>query len=117
MHLRIALAQVFDVPIDTIDRVIVIEQSRFARLHGPQVTATTRKNAIYLSGSGNAFVSDFELLVHEYFHVVRQWNAGSLTVMRYLRESILRGFRRNRFEVEACDFTRERVIEFAALLA
>ena len=107
-HLRIGLAQVFDVPVETIDRIKVIEHSRFARLHGRHVAATTRRNAIYLSGSGDAFVGDIEFVLHEYFHVLRQWNSGSLTVWRYLRESARRGYEANRYEVEAREFVRQR---------
>ena len=114
IHLRIALAQIFDVPLEAVDRVRVVEHSRFARLHGPRVAATTRRNAIHLSGSGDALVGDDELVLHEYFHVLGQWNAGTLTVWRYLRESMRNGYRRNRFEVEACAFAREHRFEFGA---
>ena len=86
----------------------MIEHSRFARLHGRRVAATTRRNAIYLSGSGDAFVGDFEFVLHEYFHVVRQWNSGTLTVWRNLRESARRGYAANRYEVEARAFARAR---------
>ena len=106
-HLGESLAQIFAVSCETIARIKVIEHSRFARLHGPHVAATTRKNAIYLSGPGDAFVGDAEFVLHEYFHVVRQWNCGTLTVWRYLRESARRGYAANRFEVEARAFARE----------
>ena len=112
--LRAALAAVFDVPVDTIDRVRIVEQSRFARLHGRHVAATTRRDTIYVAGSGRRFAADPELVLHEYFHVLRQWNTGELTTWRYLRESLRRGYRRNRFEVEARAFTRSRVLAFAA---
>lgn len=102
------LAQLFEVPRETIARIHVIEHSRFARLHGRHVAATTRRNAIYLSGSGAAFVGDVEFVLHEYFHVVRQWNSGTLTVWRYLRESVRRGYAANRYEVEARAFARDR---------
>ena len=104
--LRDSLARIFGVSPETIDHIKVIEHSRFARLHGPHVAATTRRNAIYLSGSGNAFVSEFELVLHEYFHVVRQWNTGTLTAWRYLLESAQRGYATNRYEVAARDFAR-----------
>ena len=101
-----ALAQGFEVPRETIARIEVIEHSRFARLHGRHVAATTRRDAIYLSGPGDAFVSDIEFVLHEYFHVIRQWNRGTLTVWRYLRESARRGYAANRYEVEARTFAR-----------
>lgn len=105
-RLRESLARIFGVSPETIARIKVIEHSRFARLHGPHVAATTRKNAIYLSGSGDAFVGDAEFVLHEYFHVVRQWNSGTLTVWRYLRESARRGYATNCYEVEAREFAQ-----------
>ena len=114
--MRDALAAVFDVPPDTIDRVRLVERSRFARLHGRRVAATTRRGAIYLAGSRKRFVADPELVLHEYFHVLRQWDDGTLTVWRYLRESLRHGYRDNRYEVEARAFTRQHVLAFAAIL-
>jgi hypothetical protein len=46
--------------------------------------------------------------------VIAQWNTGALTVWRYLRESLRRGYRDNRFEVEARAFTRRHVLAFVA---
>lgn len=85
--------------------VVVIEHSLFARLHCG-ATATTRPGRIYLRGSGAAFFADPALMLHEYWHVVGQWQAGRLTRLRYLLECGRRGYRRNRFEVEARDFAR-----------
>ena len=107
---------VFEVAPDVVDRVRLVPQSRFARLHGRRVTATTRTGVIYLAGSGRRFVNDPELVLHEYFHVLRQWNTGTLTVWRYVRESLQRGYRNNRYEVEARLFTRRHVLAFAAHL-
>ena len=115
--LRDALAVAFDVPVDVIDRVRIVEQSRFARLHGRRVAATTRRGRIYLAGSGRRFVADPELVLHEYFHVLRQWNTGALTTWRYLREAVRRGYRDNCFEVEARVFTRKHVLAFASDLS
>ena len=105
------LAQIFDVSRETIARIEVVEHSRFARLHGRHIVATTRPNAIYLSGAGDAFVSDMEIVLHEYFHVVRQWNRGTLTVWRYLSESARRGYAANRYEVDAREFARSRIMK------
>lgn len=114
--LRDALAREFDVAPDVIDRVRLVPHSRFARLHGPRVAATTRRDAIYLAGSLSAFVRDPELVLHEYFHVLAQWNTGGLTAWRYLRESMRHGYRANRYEVEARAFTNTRVLAFATSL-
>ena len=94
-----ALVQVLQVAREDVARVRIVEHSRFARWHG--AVATTRRNAIYLRGSGAAFAADATLMLHEYFHVLHQWNPGGLTVARYVAESLRRGYVRNRFEVEA----------------
>jgi hypothetical protein len=114
--LRDALADVFAVDRATVDAVVIVEQSRFARLHGRRIAATTRHNTIYVAGSARRFFADPELVLHEYFHVLAQWNTGALTTWRYVRESVRRGYRDNRFEVEARAFTRRHVLAFAAAL-
>ncbi len=114
--MRGALAAVFDVPIETIDAVRLVPHSRFARLHGRHVAATTRPGVIYLAGSTKRFVRDPELVLHEYFHVLRQWDTGALTRWRYVRELVRRGYRANRYEVEARAFTRRHVLAFAGRL-
>ncbi len=81
----------------------VIEHSWFARLHGPAV-ATTRRGRIYLRGSAAEFFANPWLMLHEYCHVITQWQPGSLTVARYLGECLRRGYWNNRFEVEARAF-------------
>jgi hypothetical protein len=104
---RVALERVFEAPVDGI---IVIENSLYARAH-LGMRATTRPNRILLAISGAEFVADPELLLHEYFHVVRQWRPGYLTQWRYLAESARRGYWANRYEQEARVFAtsvRER---------
>jgi len=109
-----ALARVLEVPVERIERVRLFEHSRFARWHG--AAATTRRNAIYLRHSGARFAADPELVLHEYFHVVRQWHGGGLTVARYLAEWARRGYARNRYEVEARAFARAQLETFCRLL-
>jgi hypothetical protein len=51
-------------------------------------------------------------VLHEYFHVLRQWRPRRLTLIRYVLEWLRRGYWRNRFEVEAREFAalhRERL--------
>jgi hypothetical protein len=96
-----ALEQAFAEPVDG---VVVIENSLYARAH-LGMRATTRPNRILLACSGAQFAADPELLLHEYFHVVRQWRTGYLTRWRYLTESARRGYWTNRYEREARDFT------------
>jgi hypothetical protein len=100
---------------EPIGHVKVIEQSWFARLHG--ACATTRLERIYLAGSAADFFSNPWLMLHEYCHVLRQWQTGSLTVPRYLLECLRRGYWHNRFEVEARAFADERAAQLHALLA
>jgi Zn-dependent peptidase ImmA (M78 family) len=104
---RVALERVFEA---SVDGIIVIENSLYACAHFGMY-ATTRPNRILLINSGAEFVSNSELLLHEYFHVIRQWRPGHLTRWRYLAESALRGYQANRFEQEARAFAasaRER---------
>ena len=108
---RVALERVFEAPVDGI---IVIENSLYARAH-LGMYATTRPNRILLAHSGALFAANPELLLHEYFHVIRQWRPGYLTRWRYLAESARRGYRANRFEQEAREFAasaRERFDQY-----
>ena len=112
---RVALERVFDAPVDGI---MVIENSLYARAH-LGMRATTRPNRILLAITGAEFVADPEFLLHEYFHVVRQWRPGHLTRWRYLAESARRGYRANRYEQEARAFAataRERFDQYLAEL-
>ncbi len=95
-----ALERVFGEPVRG---VTVIEHSRYARMH-LGMSATTRPNRILLSISGGEFVANPDLLLHEYFHVLRQWGTGRLTHWRYLIESARRGYRANQYEQEAREF-------------
>jgi Domain of unknown function (DUF4157) len=104
---RVALERLLDAPVDG---VVVIENSLYARAH-LGMYATTRPNRILLANSGAEFAANPELMLHEYFHVIRQWRPGHLTRWRYLTESARRGYRANRFEQEAREFAataRER---------
>ena len=95
--------------------VIVIERSRYAWAH-LGMRATTRPNRILLAIEGQAFVSDPDLLLHEYFHVVRQWGTGRLTRWRYVRESVRCGYWDNPFEREAREFAAESVERYRRYL-
>lgn len=98
--LRAALQEIFGEPVD---HVRVIEYSWYARLH-LGARATTRRNRILLRDSAAAFWRDPDLVLHEYFHVIRQWQPRRLTIWRYVVESLRRGYWRNRFEIEARQF-------------
>jgi len=99
-HVRAALESILAAPIGG---VAVIEHSRLARLHGRAV-ATTRRRRIYLRGSARDFFANPWLMLHEYCHVVCQWEPGTLTLTRYLLECARHGYWNNAFEVEARAF-------------
>ena len=99
-----------------LDEVEVIEHSWWVKLHG-RAQATTRRRRIYLRGSAADFFTDPVLLLHEYCHVLHQWEPRRLSVWRYLLECSRRGYCDNRFEIEAREFTEDHLHRFRALLA
>jgi len=103
--IRLALAKFFG---DGVANVEVVEHSWFARAHW-NAMATTRRRRIYLRGSAADFFKDPVLMMHEYCHVMNQWEPGRLTVVRYILEWLRHGYWNNRFEVEARRFTAEHV--------
>ena len=113
VELRRALSEVFG---DPVDDVVLREHSWFAMLHR-HASATTRHNTIYLRGSVDEFFADPELLLHEYFHVLRQWNRGRMNVVDYLLEWSRRGYWQNRYERQARRFVGLRLAAFRAALA
>ncbi|MBM0104107.1 DUF4157 domain-containing protein [Steroidobacter sp. S1-65] len=95
-----ALREIFG---ESVDHIRVVEHSFYARLH-LGARATTRRGRILLRGSAADFWNDPELVLHEYFHVMRQWQPRRLTIWRYLTESARHGYWHNRFEIEARAF-------------
>ena len=116
-RVRTALAALFgEDRAELLDRVRVIEHSLFARLHGRAV-ATTRRRRIYLRGSAQEFFADPMLMLHEYCHVLLQWETGALTTLRYVLEWLRRGYWDNRFEIEAREFAQDHLMRLRALLS
>lgn len=107
-----ALQEIFGEPVD---HVRVIEHSFYARLHFG-ARATTRRNRILLRDSAAAFCRDPDLVLHEYFHVLRQWQPRRLTIWRYVVESLRRGYWLNRFEIEARQFAAAHAARLQRLL-
>jgi len=103
--LRAALVELLG---DGVDDVEIVERSWYARLH-LGARATTRRNRILLRGPAAEFFADPELVLHEYFHVLRQWNRGRLSIAAYLAEWLRRGYWRNRYEHQARRFARLRL--------
>lgn len=110
---RVALEEILG---ESVAHVRVIEHSLYARLHG-RALATTRRGRIYLRGGAAAFFANPSLLLHEYWHVIGQWQRGTLTVPRYLSECLRRGYWNNRFEVEARAFAARHAQALRAGLA
>ena len=100
----------------SVSHVRVIQYSIYVRFH-MRAIATTRTNHIYLRGSGKEFFADGPLLLHEYFHVLRQWATGDLTVPKYLMECFRRGYWDNRYEIDAREYTSSEIFRYRALLA
>jgi hypothetical protein len=106
-----ALRSIFGEPVA---HVRIIECSLYARLH-LGARATTRRSRILLSGSAQSFWSDPELVLHEYFHVLRQWQPRRLTILRYLLESLRHGYWLNCYEIEAREFASLHVAHYREL--
>jgi len=96
-------------------QVRLVPHSWYARLHF-RMAATTRPNVIFLRGSVARFAADPALLLHEYFHVIRQWRPRRMTRGAYVLECLRHGYRNNRFECEARDFTAAHLPRMMALL-
>lgn len=101
---------------ETVDHVRIVEHSLFTCLHGRAI-ATTRPRCIYLRGSAEDFFGDPTLMLHEYCHVLKQWEPRTLSTLGYIAEWLKRGYWDNRFEVEARQFARDNLHRFRALLA
>ncbi len=98
-----------------VHHVQVFEHSLFVRLHGGAV-ATTRRRRIYLRGSADDFFDNPWLMLHEYWHVIKQWEPRTLTIASYVAECMRRGYWNNRFEVEARAFADAHAHRLRAML-
>jgi hypothetical protein len=110
-RVRAALEQVFGEPVDDVE---LVENSWYARLHRG-ARATTRRNRILLPGTVEQFLADPDLVLHEYYHVLRQWNRGRLSVPRYLAEWLQRGYLGSRYERHARRYARLRLARYRRL--
>lgn len=100
---------------ESVRHVQIFEHSLFARLH-IRAVATTRRRRIYLRGSGTDFFDNPWLMLHEYCHVIKQWESRDLTTPRYLLECLRHGYWNNRFEVEARQFADTHLARTVAAL-
>ncbi len=95
--------------------VEVFEFSLFTRMHWRAV-ATTRPRRIFLRASAADFFDNPWLMLHEYCHVLKQWEPGDLTTPRYIVECLRKGYWNNSFEVEAREFADAHLFRAQALL-
>jgi hypothetical protein len=107
-----SLAVLFNGPVD---HVRVFENSLFVRFHGRAI-ATTRRRRIYLRGSATDFFDNPWLMLHEYCHVIKQWEPRALSIQSYLLECAQKGYWNNRFEVEARAFADANANRLRSLL-
>lgn len=91
--------------------VRIVERSWINLLHGAPL-AVTRRDRIYLSGTAAEFFARPELVLHEYFHVLRQWNTGEMTLLRYVWRCVQHGYWNNPYEVEARAFALAQCLRF-----
>lgn len=114
--LAAAVAVIFDQPIGKIGTIAIYEHAGIMRWHGRAI-ATTRPGRIYLRGSAADFFGNPGLLLHEYCHVLKQWETGRLTRTRYVVQCLQHGYRLNPFEVEARAFAATHQARFQGLVS
>lgn len=112
-YMIVALEDVF---CESVNQIKVVEHSRYAALHG-RILATTRKELILLNMGGEAFSQLPELVLHEYYHVVKQWRNGDLTTLKYIIESAKNGYINNKYEVATNRFVQQNITRFKDLLS
>jgi len=83
----------------------------------PWVAAITGPSRIWLRGPAEDFFADPEFVLHEYWHVLDQWDTRRLSISRYLREWWRVGYWRNVQEMEARAFAAREVGRCRQLLA
>lgn len=83
----------------------------------PWVAAITGPSRIWLRGRAEDFFADPEFVLHEYCHVINQWDTRQLSILRYLKEWWRVGYWRNIYEVEARSFAAREVGRCRVLLA
>lgn len=95
------LSQIFGEPVSGVDvRIKTVVNNRFV---------TTRRNSIRLPPilSVEEFFANHNLVLHEYYHVLRQWNTGDLSRRAYVAEFMRNGSAEgNRFEDAAIAFAK-----------
>jgi hypothetical protein len=99
----------------TTEGIEIIYRPWYVRLHGMERGSTTRPERIYTNLPPEEFFGDEFHLLHEHFHVIRQWRTGRMNRFNYLWEGLKEG-RNNIWEREANDFAREHELELRDFL-
>ena len=100
---------------ESVADIKVIEHSWYAAIHG-NILATTRTERILLNMDGLTFSALPELVLHEYFHVVKQWRNGELTAFKYVIESAKNGYINNKYEIATNRYVQRNIVRFKLLL-
>jgi RHS repeat-associated protein len=118
VHVKKALEATFN---ESVDSVKVIERSTWAgflslitqarTFNKRWIIATTQRDRIFLNKriSAETFFNRPHLMLHEYFHVLRQWNTGRMNNITYLLNP-------SKWENEAEAYAVDNVTEFSASL-
>ena len=99
LNMKTCLESIFD---ESVQTVRLIHKPK----KNPKWAAVTRRNKIEIQIPCSDFWLDYELVLEEYYHVLRQWNTGRMNRRNYFWEWLRRGYTGNRFELEAKDFAR-----------
>jgi hypothetical protein len=99
----------------TTEGIEIIYRPWYVRLHGIERGSTTRPERIYTNIPPDEFFANESHLLHEHFHVIRQWRPGRMNRFNYLWEGLKEG-RNNVWEREANDFARENELRLREFL-
>ena len=102
--MREALERIFGE--DSTKDIEIIYRPWYVRLHGISGGSVTRPERIYTDLPPEQFFGDEFHILHEHYHVIRQWRTGDMTRPRYVWEGLKEG-RSNKFEREADAFARK----------
>lgn len=90
-----------------VDQVEILERQKKKE---PKYIITTRKNKIILRWpTCEDFKKMDAVVLEEYFHVIKQWNTGKMTKLKYGIEHMKNGYDNNKFEVEAWEFVSQNI--------
>jgi len=98
---------------ESVDGVVIQEHVKPASY---QWEATTRPNKIILFVPCERFLSDHDVVLEEYYHVLKQWNTGRMSRVSWLWAE-RHGYQNNKFEKEADEFVKAHLKDFEDCLS